>query len=714
MQPAPITSPPPPPLQRMALNEEKTLVGGCRGRYRIPRCALEAAATTASEELEATSEGVVGWAWLGWAASASHHAAALAWRQSKRTPRVLERRERRKRRPFPYKASILNLGSPVYQLPHLTSRLSVGIYQGPMIESGTLGALLLGSWSDIMLRGVWGNEGRCLKSYGGGELRRISQTLLAVVASIFTYLALVKDAPSKRSCVESRVRHSILGLGCAAKLLKTPLLDLRKELAGYISRKSPSSPFCFPFDTALFVYTSIFTYFPPYIDPHDHSRRPSKFLFESSGAGVGSASRNTPATNLSLTLNLSIKNQQQAAQCRGTLKTLDCKVDEHDDVEPEDPGLDLAPGAPPLLSPNDSHVDHLLLSSRIYRPTANQNSEQVEQCHCINPAQEVFIVQDAFIKGGAARDMQMVHEVSSNVTAPALSQITPWQSKALEAPQEAAEAYMVGLMEDTNYCAQHARRQTIKRVGKRSSRTMLPETSKWSTRRMYRWLDPEFQNLCCHDVASDEARAPATEVQQKERKDGMRAETDAPPDQQQHDQAIVGWALGVDITGESLVLHVGVKEKYRTWAAVPSRDVDVIDRTMCPSEGPRASSSNQWPRGVRLASMESRQPLGCSILARRHSPGSSRSSTTWARSSFRPETPRPPKARSRKSKRKVIGGRAPEDHAIGELKQVPKQRDSLQSPLTGFRLRSPLLVGMSSLWYIPPPPPSCLFRGTSP
>ncbi|KAK7537288.1 uncharacterized protein J3D65DRAFT_374814 [Phyllosticta citribraziliensis] len=90
---------------------------------------------------------------------------------------------------------------------------------------------------------------------------------------------------------------------------------------------------------------------------------------------------------------------------------------------------------------------------------------------------------------------------------------------------------------------------------------------------------------------------------------------------------------------------------------------------MCPSEGPRASSSNQWPRGVRLASMESRQPLGCSILARRHSPGSSRSSTTWARSSFRPETPRPPKARSRKSKRKVIGGRAPEDHAIGELKQ---------------------------------------------
>ncbi|KAK7537289.1 uncharacterized protein J3D65DRAFT_373864 [Phyllosticta citribraziliensis] len=381
-----------------------------------------------------------------------------------------------------------------------------------------------------------------LKSYGGGELRRISQTLLAVVASIFTYLALVKDAPSKRSCVESRVRHSILGLGCAAKLLKTPLLDLRKELAGYISRKSPSSPFCFPFDTALFVYTSIFTYFPPYIDPHDHSRRPSKFLFESSGAGVGSASRNTPATNLSLTLNLSIKNQQQAAQCRGTLKTLDCKVDEHDDVEPEDPGLDLAPGAPPLLSPNDSHVDHLLLSSRIYRPARyalNEDGEselrasgamplhqpcpgsvhrsgRVHQRWCcprhangvkqeprqtgvelslptILPFVYTFVViarkialpfnwcfvNSADLLLTKVPFVCLVHEVSSNVTAPALSQITPWQSKALEAPQEAAEAYMVGLMEDTNYCAQHARRQTIKRVGKRSSRTMLPETSKW-------------------------------------------------------------------------------------------------------------------------------------------------------------------------------------------------------------------------------------------
>jgi histone H3 len=36
-----------------------------------------------------------------------------------------------------------------------------------------------------------------------------------------------------------------------------------------------------------------------------------------------------------------------------------------------------------------------------------------------------------------------------------------WQSTALLALQEAAEAYLVGLFEDTNLCAIHARRVTI-------------------------------------------------------------------------------------------------------------------------------------------------------------------------------------------------------------------------------------------------------------
>jgi histone H3 len=36
-----------------------------------------------------------------------------------------------------------------------------------------------------------------------------------------------------------------------------------------------------------------------------------------------------------------------------------------------------------------------------------------------------------------------------------------WQSKAIMALQEAAEAYLVGLFEDTNLCAIHARRVTV-------------------------------------------------------------------------------------------------------------------------------------------------------------------------------------------------------------------------------------------------------------
>ncbi len=36
-----------------------------------------------------------------------------------------------------------------------------------------------------------------------------------------------------------------------------------------------------------------------------------------------------------------------------------------------------------------------------------------------------------------------------------------WQSSALLAIQEAAEAYMVGVFEDTNQCAIHAKRQTV-------------------------------------------------------------------------------------------------------------------------------------------------------------------------------------------------------------------------------------------------------------
>lgn len=36
-----------------------------------------------------------------------------------------------------------------------------------------------------------------------------------------------------------------------------------------------------------------------------------------------------------------------------------------------------------------------------------------------------------------------------------------WQAQALLALQEAAESYLIGLMEDSNLCAIHARRVTI-------------------------------------------------------------------------------------------------------------------------------------------------------------------------------------------------------------------------------------------------------------
>ena len=36
-----------------------------------------------------------------------------------------------------------------------------------------------------------------------------------------------------------------------------------------------------------------------------------------------------------------------------------------------------------------------------------------------------------------------------------------WQKAAIQALQEATEYYIVGLLEDTNLCALHAKRQTI-------------------------------------------------------------------------------------------------------------------------------------------------------------------------------------------------------------------------------------------------------------
>lgn len=53
-----------------------------------------------------------------------------------------------------------------------------------------------------------------------------------------------------------------------------------------------------------------------------------------------------------------------------------------------------------------------------------------------------------------------VREISLNM-APVSSNVTRWQSQAIQALQEAAEAFLVHLFEDTNLCAIHAKRVTI-------------------------------------------------------------------------------------------------------------------------------------------------------------------------------------------------------------------------------------------------------------
>lgn len=55
---------------------------------------------------------------------------------------------------------------------------------------------------------------------------------------------------------------------------------------------------------------------------------------------------------------------------------------------------------------------------------------------------------------------RLVREISLNM-APVASGVTRWQSQAIQALQEAAEAFLVHLFEDTNLCAIHAKRVTI-------------------------------------------------------------------------------------------------------------------------------------------------------------------------------------------------------------------------------------------------------------
>ena len=55
---------------------------------------------------------------------------------------------------------------------------------------------------------------------------------------------------------------------------------------------------------------------------------------------------------------------------------------------------------------------------------------------------------------------RQVRELTMNL-AHVSAGVTRWQSQAIQALQEAAEAFLVHLFEDTNLCAIHAKRVTI-------------------------------------------------------------------------------------------------------------------------------------------------------------------------------------------------------------------------------------------------------------
>lgn len=56
---------------------------------------------------------------------------------------------------------------------------------------------------------------------------------------------------------------------------------------------------------------------------------------------------------------------------------------------------------------------------------------------------------------------RLVREIAQNILPLQAAQDLRWQSQAIQALQEASEAFLVHLFEDTNLCAIHAKRVTI-------------------------------------------------------------------------------------------------------------------------------------------------------------------------------------------------------------------------------------------------------------
>ncbi|KAJ9651822.1 histone H3.1 [Neophaeococcomyces mojaviensis] len=70
---------------------------------------------------------------------------------------------------------------------------------------------------------------------------------------------------------------------------------------------------------------------------------------------------------------------------------------------------------------------------------------------------------------------RLVRDVTQDLDVPGPGPIR-WQASAIGAVQEAAEAYLVGLMEDTNLCAIHAKRVTIQSKDMKLARQLRHES----------------------------------------------------------------------------------------------------------------------------------------------------------------------------------------------------------------------------------------------
>ncbi|KAI5365459.1 Putative histone H3/CENP-A, histone H2A/H2B/H3, histone-fold [Septoria linicola] len=105
-------------------------------------------------------------------------------------------------------------------------------------------------------------------------------------------------------------------------------------------------------------------------------------------------------------------------------------------------------GKGPRKSSGGASVDQSPRKKRRYKP----GTVALKEIRRYQKSTELLVAKLPFSR--------LVREVCINVAPPG-SEVTRWQSQAIQALQEAAEAFLVHLFEDSNLCAIHAKRVTI-------------------------------------------------------------------------------------------------------------------------------------------------------------------------------------------------------------------------------------------------------------